>query len=110
MKIMLSKIRVIPSLMRQVTEKVYHYHAMNEDDNYIVWAEDSESGASEGDNRKLDQTIQGTIDYFTKTDMDENVDKIQSLLNGAGISFYLNSVQYEEETEYIHYEWVGEVA
>ena len=107
---MISKIRVIPDLMRKVTERVYHYHAMNEDDQYIVWAEESESGANEGDNRKLNQTIQGTIDYFTKMDMDENVDKIQSLLNGAGISFYLNSVQFEEETGYIHYEWNWEVA
>ena len=107
---MQSKIRVIPGLMRKVTEKVYHYHAMNEDDQYIVWAEESESGANEGDNRKLNQTIQGTIDYFTKMDMDENVDKIQSLLNGAGISFYLSSVQFEEETGYIHYEWIWEVA
>lgn len=107
---MISKIRAIPDLMRKVTERVYHYYAMNEDDQYIVWAEESESGANEGDNRKLNQTIQGTIDYFTKMDMDENVDKIQSLLNGAGISFYLSSVQFEEETGYIHYEWIWEVA
>ena len=107
---MISKIRVISDLMRKVTERVYHYHAMNEDVQYIVWVEQSESGANEGDNRKLNQTIQGTIDYFTKMDMDENVDKIQSLLNGAGISFYLNSVQFEEETGYIHYEWIWEVA
>ena len=107
---MISKIRAIPDLMRKVTKRVYHYYAMNEDDQYIVWAEESESGANEGDNRRLNQTIQGTIDYFTKMDMDENVDKIQSLLNGAGISFYLSSVQFEEETGYIHYEWIWEVA
>lgn len=83
---------------------------MHREDKYIVWAEDSEGSSVEGDDQKINQSIQGTIDYYTKQDMDENVDKIQTALTAARISFYLNSVQYEDETEYIHYEWVWEVA
>ena len=53
------------------------------------------------------------IDYFTKTEFDENVDRIQDALNAARISFYLNSVQDESGDDsgsgYIHYEWVFEV-
>ena len=41
--------------------------------------------------------------------MDETVDKIQAALTAACILFYLNSVQYEDDTELIHYEWVWEV-
>ena len=100
----------IPEILKTVTDNVSHYEAMGITDKYIVWAEDSEGSSVEGDDRKINQSIQGTIDYFTKQDFDENVDKIQAALTAACISFYLNSVQYEDETEYIHYEWVFEVA
>ena len=86
---------------------------MKKQDQYIVWKEDSEGSSVNGDNRKLNQSIQGTIDYFTKTEFDENVDRIQDALNAACISFYLNSVQDESRDNsgsgYIHYEWVFEV-
>ena len=107
---MRSKLKKIPEILKTVTDNVRHYEAMGITDKYIVWAEDSEGSSVEGDNRKINQSIQGTIDYFTKQDFDENVDKIQAALTAACISFYLNSVQYEDETEYIHYEWVFEVA
>lgn len=107
---MRSKLMKIPEILKTVTDNVSHYEAMNREDKYIVWAEDSEGSSVEGDDRKINQSIQGTIDYFTKQDMDENIDKIQAALTAACISFYLNSVQYEDETEYIHYEWVFEVA
>lgn len=106
---MLSKLMKIPEILKTVTDSVYHYEAMNRPDKYIVWAEDAEGDSVEGDNAKINQSIQGTIDYYTKEDMDENVDKIQAVLIDACVSFYLNSVQYEDETEYIHYEWVFEV-
>lgn len=107
---MRSKLKKIPEILKTVTDNVSHYEAMGITDKYIVWAEDSEGSSVEGDDRKINQSIQGTIDYFTKQDFDENVDKIQAALTAACISFYLNSVQYEDETEYIHYEWVFEVA
>lgn len=107
---MRSKLKKIPEILKTVTDNVSHYEAMGITDKYIVWAEDSEGSSVEGDNRKINQSIQGTIDYFTKQDFDENVDRIQAALTAACISFYLNSVQYEDETEYIHYEWVFEVA
>lgn len=107
---MRSKLKKIPEILKTVTDNVSHYEAMGITDKYIVWAEDSEGSSVEGDDRKINQSIQGTIDYFTKQDFDENIDKIQAALTAACISFYLNSVQYEDETEYIHYEWVFEVA
>lgn len=111
---MLSKLRVIPELLLTITDKVFHYEAVKQYDKYIVWAEDSEGSSLETDNYKAEQSMQGTIDYFTKEDMDENVDKIQEALIKSRISFYLNSVQYESADDsgsnYIHYEWVWEVA
>lgn len=93
-----------------VTDNVFHYEALSGKDKYIVWAEDGEGTSVEADNQKINQSIQGTIDYFTREENDANVIAIQSTLKSAEISFYLNSVQYEDETKYIHYEWVFEVA
>lgn len=111
---MQSKLKIIPEILRSVTEKVYHYDAMGQDDKYIIWAEDSEGDSVEGNNQKINQSIQGTIDYFTREEFDENVDKIQEALIASCVSFYLNSVQYESRDDsgagYIHYEWVFEVS
>lgn len=107
---MLSKIKIIPEVLNKVTDNVGHYEVFKKTDKYIVWAEDSEGSSLETDNQKTEYSIQGTIDYFTKEDMDSTVDKIHEELANAHIAFYLNSVQYEEETGYIHYEWVWEVA
>lgn len=105
-----SKIKIIRDTLLKVSDNVGHYEAMEKTDQYIVWAEDSEGSSVEGNDQKTNQSIQGTIDYFTKEDMDPKADEIQKALIDACISFYLNSVQYEEETGYIHYEWVFEVA
>lgn len=107
---MLSKLKIIPDTLKTVSDNVSHYEAFKKTDKYIVWAEDSEGSSVEGDDQKTNQSIQGTIDYFTKEDMDPKVDEIQKALVDACISFYLNSVQYEEETGYTHFEWVFEVA
>jgi hypothetical protein len=88
---------------------VFHYYATQQSDKYIVWAEDGEADSTSGDNKKIDQVLQGTIDYFTKTEFDPNFQVIQEKLNSAEISWRLNSIQYEEDTGYIHYEWVWEL-
>lgn len=103
----LSKIR---DALLTVTDNVGHYEALNAKDQYIVWAEDSESDSVHADNAKKIQTIQGTIDYFTKKDGGETADQIQDALDKAdGVTYQLSSVQYEEETGFIHYEWLWEV-
>lgn len=106
----LEKIYKIPEILMEISDNVSHYEAMNKTDKYIVWAEDLESTSLNADNKKKIQVIQGTIDYFTKIDGDTVVDEIQEALKAEKVSFYLNSVQYEEETGYIHYEWVWEVS
>ena len=88
---------------------VFHYYATKKPDQYIVWAESSEGDSVEADNRKEEQSLSGYIDYFTKSDKDKNVETIQKALKSAGIAFFLNDVQYEEEMGYIHYAWKFEV-
>lgn len=93
----------------EVIPDVFHYNALAKPDKYIVWAEDGEAGSLNADDQKTDQVLQGTIDYFTKTEYDPNFKLIQSKLNSIDVTWRLNSVQYEEETGYIHYEWVWEM-
>jgi ethanolamine utilization microcompartment shell protein EutL len=85
---------------------IHHYEAHKATGNYIVWAEDGQAGAGHGDNHMKTQIIGGTIDYFTKTEFDPAFDTIQAKLNSADLAWKLNSIQYEKETGYIHYEWV----
>ena len=103
-----NKIYRIRDALLTVSKDVYHFEALKKKDKYIVWAEDGEGNSGHADNKK-NQTIQGTIDYFTKDDADSAVEEIQEALEFHEISYKLNSVQYEEETEYIHYEWIWEV-
>ena len=104
------KIYKVRDALLNASDNVGHYEAFKKNDRYIVWAEDNEPSSVNANNKKEIQTIGGTIDYFTKIDGDSNVSKIQEELTNAGISFRLESVQYEDDTEYIHYEWVWEVA
>lgn len=97
------------AVLLTIIPDVYHYKAKSKPDKYIVWAEDSESTSLYTDNKKEEQAIQGTIDYFTKMEFDPIVKTIQDTLNANEISWTLNSVQYEEDTKFIHYEWVWEV-
>jgi len=92
-------------------EAVYHFTAPSKvKAPYIVWAEDSQGNAQHADNVMGSQAVQGTIDYFTFEEYDPNFDKIQRSLTIHHIPFRLNSVQFEEDTGLIHYEWTWEVA
>ena len=88
---------------------VNHYNAIKKPDKYIVWAEDNQADSLYSDDAMQEQVLQGTIDYFTKTEFDTNFDKIQQALIDNEISFRLNSVQYEDDTKFIHHEWVFNV-
>lgn len=103
------QLQIVEQALLTVTDQVFHYEKMGDVERYIVWTEDSEGSSVEADNYKIEQSIQGTIDLFSKIENDPWIEEIQKALNKARVSFYLNSVQYEEETGYIHYEWVWEV-
>lgn len=102
-------INKVAEALLTVTDNVGHYTALHQADRYIVWAEDSQGDTVWADGRMQEQVIQGTIDYFTRIESDPNFDGIQAALNDADISFYLNSVQYEDDTKFIHYEWVWSI-
>ena len=96
-------------LLLTIGPPIYHYFAAKEKGNYIVWAEDGEGASNHADDEKTIQVIQGTIDYFTRKEFDPVVEQLQNTLNSADITWKLNSIQHEQDTGYIHYEWLWEV-
>lgn len=109
MKIMLSSLETVMNALLTVTEDVYHYTAQEDSTRYIVWAEDMEVASLEADNWKPGQTIEGTVDLYTKDEDDAWINGIPDALNAARIGWTLNTVQYEDETRFIHYEWLFRV-
>ncbi len=87
----------------------YHYEKAEDCSvPYAVWQEDGEDSSFHANNRKEEQTIMGSLDYFTQEEFDSVVDDIQETLNGI-CAWTLDSVQYEDETKLIHYSWRWEL-
>lgn len=99
-----AKLRQIGEALRTVTENCTHYYRTNTFP-AIVWAESGEEDSFNSDNRKSEQRIVGTVDLFTRTEFDSLIDDVQTALANLGVTWALESVQYEEETKVIHYEW-----
>lgn len=56
------------------------------------------------DNKHNETGLRVYVDYFTTDATTTPKDTIEAVLNNYPYS--LNSVQYESDTRYIHYEWV----
>lgn len=92
----------------EVTDAVSHYERM-QSDRYFVWQEDGGGDDLNADGRHVERIVTGTTDLFTKQEFDPWIDELGEAMSSYGIAWYLNSVQYEEETGFIHTEWVWEV-
>lgn len=98
-------LREIADALLTVGVPVFHYEAHQQSGRYIVWAEDGQVSALWADGKMEEQWLGGTIDYFTKAEYDDNIVAIQAALNEIDVSWRLESVQYEDFSGYIHYEW-----
>lgn len=98
----------IKNALLEVSDQVYHYHAMDAEPPYLVWAEE-QTEHEWSDNTPSMETLIGTVDYFTLEENDPAVRKVEQALTGCGASWSLESVQFEENTGLIHYEWAWEV-
>lgn len=74
-------------------------------DNYGVIAIDGQNALRAG-NRLAEKIPEGTIDWYTRDPASAMPGEVEALLDRLGVSWYLNSVQYEEDTGLLHYEWV----
>lgn len=104
---MSSKIYALREALLEVTDKVYHFRRPGNGvkSEYIVWAETAEDSSSWAGNHKTEQSINVAVDYFTLRELDPLVDSIQEVLNSITSGWMLEAVQYEDETNLIHYTW-----
>lgn len=72
---------------------------------YGTVAIDGQNALRAGD-ATAEKVLEGTIDWFTRSSASTMPGEVESLLNRLGASWYLNSVQYEDDTGLLHYEWV----
>lgn len=93
------------ALSSAITPGVYHYFRPTGKIPACVWQESGEDYSFHSGNHKTEQAIRGTVDYYTQTEFDATADTIQATLDGLGAAWSLESVQYEEDTKIIHYEW-----
>lgn len=100
-----AKLRQIGVALAGVTQKTYHYWRPVKDVPCLIWAESGEEDSFHSNNRKSEQRIIGTVHMFTKTEFDTLLDDVQEALEGLGLTWSLESVQFEDETNLIHYEW-----
>lgn len=99
------KLRELYEPFTELDCHVYHYHRAELTDQYVVWAEEGEESSFNADSHKVEQQLTGVIDFFTKEEFDPLADEIQSILDAEEIGWRLESVLYEEETNFIHFHW-----
>ena len=96
------------ALSNAVPNSFHYWHPAGTVAPYLVWKEDGDSNLWAG-NGAAELAITGTVDYFTNIEYDPALDLITAALESVGASWYLNSVQFEDQTNLIHHEWVFEV-
>lgn len=87
-----------------VTDQVSHFERL-QSDRYFVWQEEATEGLF-ADNRHRERAMRGTTDLFTKYEFDPWRRRFEKSLSDKGIPWELNSIQYEPDTGFIHYEWI----
>lgn len=65
---------------------------------------ENEGADLEANGKHVERGTVGYIDYFTRDDSGAPRDAIEAALDGICI-YKLESVQFENETGYMHYEW-----
>lgn len=93
--------------LRQVLPIAEYAWDVRPDTDYLVIAIDSEANSLQADGKKVNQAPQGTVDLFTFSNDREVMQSVQNVLDTFdGCAWYLNSVQYEDDTRLLHWEWV----
>ena len=69
---------------------------------YIVYALDGQAAANVGDDDVKDTALSGTVDLFTLDNVPTLSWKVRNALRSSGVSWWLNSIQYEDDTRLHH--------
>lgn len=76
------------------------------DDKYGVISLDTQTALNTDADPVSEKMLTGFVDVFVKKPKDlTTVSDVESAMKRLGIWFALNSVQFEDDTGYVHYEW-----
>lgn len=105
-----NKLSQIGTSFATLTRYCYHYYRPVKHTPCLIWAESGENNSFHSDNSKTEQRIIGTVDCFTKTEFDPLLDRVQEMFEELGLTWKIDAVQFENETNLIHYTWSWGVA
>jgi hypothetical protein len=90
-------------------DHVFHYLKPEcQHEPYAVWQETTES-SFHSDNKKSERILEGILDYFTTEEDDSFLDTLEAAMDAMGASWTLSAVQFEEQTNLIHFSWDWQV-
>lgn len=73
---------------------------------HIVYAEESGDDFL-GDGKHAETGTEGTVDLYTRDYTETTKNKVEAALEGLeNVVWRLNSIQFENDTRYVHFEWV----
>ena len=75
---------------------------------YGVVSIEGQSDVVAGDDQIIHQALRGSIDLYVGSPDLSWMTTVQGAINGL-VSWRLNSVQHEDDTNLIHYEWIFEM-
>lgn len=80
------------------------------DADYAVLSLDGGPSVIWADDHMTEQALEGTVDLFTRSADREKMEQIQSVINALpGVAWRFSSLQYENDTRLLHWEWVFQV-
>lgn len=87
-----------------VTDQVSHGGRLKSD-RYFVWQEEGSADLI-ADNVHAEKAVSGSTDLFTKQEFDPWKDAFETSMDAMpGLAWRLNSIQFEPDTGFWHYEW-----
>lgn len=75
---------------------------------YGVYAEDG-ANYLRADNKSAEKVVECTVDWFTRNPNSSAPSDIEEAFDSIPCAWSVNSIQFEEDTGFIHYEWVVQV-
>lgn len=94
----------IIAVHREVTDAVSHGGRMKSN-RYFVWQEDGENDFH-ADGKHTERAVTGTTDLFTKQEFDPWREEFEAAMSASKyIAWGLESIQFEKDTGFWHYEW-----
>lgn len=101
------KLKIVKNVLVNVGgDNVFHYRRPAGTKRFVVWQEDAQETALHVNNASKEIVLTGTIDFFTPNEFDTLIDDITAAFSQSQrVKAQINSVQYEDQTGLIHYEW-----